>query len=256
MQQGFESGVSPSFDGKERIEPTRDRRIDTLGEFAGALIHELSQPLCAIVANASAARRMLERDSAERSTIVEALDAIAADGERAGELMRRLRVLLGSGPGEREPLDLNEIVRGVVDRVGERIEQMHVTLELDLADGLPPVLGDAVQFQQVLLNLVVNGIEAMIDHDEASRTLSISTASEGSGDVEVAVRDRGSGIDPQIGGCIFDPFFTTKPSGMGMGLTISRTIVEAHGGLLRAGPRSGGGTVFRLSLQAIDQVPT
>ena len=175
---------------------------------------------------------------------------IVADDRRAGEVIQRLRRLLTRSELERQPLDMNEVIRDVVRLIHSEIVIKNVTVILGLEADLPPVPGDRVQLQQVILNLLINGVEAMSAVEDRSRELLIRSCRHGAGNALVAVRDVGIGLDPQQVEQIFDSFYTTKPKGMGLGLSISRSIIEVHGGRLWAVPNSGYGTTFQFTLPA------
>jgi PAS domain S-box-containing protein len=209
-------------------------RVAVLGELSGALAHELNQPLAAILSNAQAARRMLSRETPNLGNLMEILDDIVADDNRAGAVIQRLRALLKKGDQQSAPQDLNEIVTDVLQFANPELVARRVAVEIDLAPSLPSILGDRIQLQQVLLNLVLNGCEAMIDLEAPARRLTITTSRNGDGLVEARVSDHGTGIEPSILERIFEPFVTTKKSGIGLGLSICRSIIIAHGGLIWA----------------------
>jgi len=224
-------------------------RVTTAGELAASMAHELNQPLTAILSNAQAAQRfLLSGDSADREEVAEALADIAQDATRAGEVIRRLRGLLRRGEMKREPLDLNEAIREVTGLAHNEAMLRQVSVELDLADDLPLVLGDRVQVQQVILNLVMNACEAMSGVDAGARELRVQTTRSAPELVQVSVEDSGPGIDEERAKEIFEPFVTTKSEGMGMGLSISRSIVQAHGGELSAVANPDRGATFVFSL--------
>src|SRR5262245_19822604 len=216
-------------------------RVAVLGELSGALAHELSQPLTAILSNAQAARRMLARQPVD-------LREIASADRRAGEVIRRLRAMFKRGESNRQLLDLNEITRDVLDFARSDLLTRHVQVTTRLASDLPKVRGDSVQVQQVLLNLIVNGCEAMISNDPNDRSLVIETGIVDHDTVSVSVLDNGSGIRADILDQLFEPFVTTKHQGLGLGLTICRSIATAHGGQLWAGNNEDRGSAFRLLL--------
>jgi PAS domain S-box-containing protein len=225
-------------------------RVATLGEFSAALAHELNQPLAAILSNAQAAQRFLDAESPDLPEIREILDDIVRDDQRARDVILRVRELSRKGAGRREPaaLGVNALVGDILRIVRGDLLMRKVALETDLADGLPPVTGDAVQLQQVLLNLILNALEAMEGRPE--RRLILRTRAAGDGQVELEVADTGNGLAPGAAERLFEPFFSTKDHGMGMGLAINRAIVEAHGGRIRAEARDGGGTSFVVGLPA------
>jgi PAS domain S-box-containing protein len=228
-------------------------RVMTMGELLASLAHELMQPLTAILSNAQAALRFLNHPPADLHEVRAILADIVADDQRAGEVIQRLRQLLMRGELERLPLDINEVIQNVVKLIHGEIVIKNVGMILDLGSDLPPVPGDRVQLQQVILNLLMNGIEAMSPVKDRPRELLIQSRRHEVGGVLVAVRDAGIGLDPQQVERIFDSFYTTKPKGMGLGLSISRSIVEAHGGQLWASPNTGYGTTFQFTLPAADE---
>jgi PAS domain S-box-containing protein len=222
-------------------------RLSTLGEMAAGLAHELNQPLAAITNYAKGCARRIASGAGEPAEIVPALDKIAAQAMRAGDIIRRLRSLLRKGDVRRELADVNELVREVARFLDAEAREHAVRLQLDLAPGVPQVSVDAIQVEQVLVNLVRNGFEAVSGVEREARALRLQTT--GTGDtLEVAVCDNGQGLSTDIAEKIFDPLFSTKPGSLGMGLSISRSIVEAHGGRLWATPNPGRGTTFRFTL--------
>jgi C4-dicarboxylate-specific signal transduction histidine kinase len=223
-------------------------RVSAMGELTASLAHELNQPLTAILSNAQAAQHLLAGDSVDLAEIREILNDIIADDKRAGEVIRRLRVLLKKGTLEYSSLDMNEVVREVAQLVRNDAIIRHVSMRLELASGLPPVRGDRVQLQQVVLNLVLNGLEAMREPWAGERILVVRTAQEGEAANAIAVQDSGTGIDDTDGDRMFQPLYTTKPEGLGMGLAIARSIVNAHGGRLQAANNTGSGATFYFTL--------
>jgi C4-dicarboxylate-specific signal transduction histidine kinase len=221
-----------------------------LGELTASIAHEINQPLAAIVNNANASRRILASPEPDLEEVRLAVTDIAEAGTRAGEIISRIRALLRKTATERSPLDINQVIHEVLALIPGVLEKQHVSVEMELLPA-PPVLGDRVQLQQVVLNLIMNGIEAMHATVDRPRVLKISSDAAESG-LEVAVRDSGTGLDPRYVSHIFDTFFTTKASGMGMGLSISRSIIEAHSGRLWASldPAAQGAT-FHFSLPAM-----
>ena len=221
-------------------------RLGTLGEMVSGIAHELGQPLSAIVNYAHASRRMLDNDSISGDELKEVLQKIAAQGERAGQVIRGLRALLRRRDESREALDCSALVREVIQLCEHDIRQAGFELMLDLAPDLPPVHGDAIQIQQVVLNLLRNALDAMREETRDDRIIVTTRAVDR--DVLVAVADGGPGIDEQQGDRIGEPFFTTKEEGLGLGLSICHSIVSAHEGSLRFERNSRGGTTFRLRL--------
>ena len=223
-------------------------RVSMMGELAASIAHEVNQPLSGIVSNGSACLRFLARDTPDVEEVREAVRDIVRDGKRAGEVIARIRALTKRAATPREELDLNDTIREVLALVGDEAKKRKVIIRTQLADDLSPVSGDRVQLQQVGLNLIMNGIEAMSGVDQRPRELVITTRSMEPDHVQVTVEDSGIGLDPNTMGRIFDPFYTTKASGMGMGLSISRSIVQNHGGRLWATANDGPGTSFHFTL--------
>jgi two-component system sensor kinase FixL len=225
-------------------------RLTAMGEMASALAHELNQPLSAIANYLKGSRRLLGTSADERSTILrDALDKAADQALRAGQIIRRLRDFVARGESERRVEDAKKLIEeaSALALVGAKDRGVRVTFKFD--PGVGYVLADRVQIQQVLLNLMRNAIEAMEDSDR--RDLVISAAALPDNLVEIGVSDTGAGIAPEISAQLFQPFVTTKSQGMGVGLSISRTIVEAHGGSIAQRPNPGGGTAFSFTLPAV-----
>jgi len=250
-------GASADIEDQKRAEDTLRKaqaelahvtRVMTMGELAASIAHEVNQPLSAIVNNGSACLRWLDGAAPDLGEAREAARRIIRDGNRAGEVITRIRALLRKTDTEKARLDINQTVQEVVRLTRNEAARKGVRLRLDLAADLPPVLGDRVQLQQVILNLVMNGIEAMESAQGGPRELLISSRQHESDKALVAVRDSGVGIDGRDLERIFDAFYTTKPQGMGMGLAISRSIVDDHGGQLWAAPNDGPGATFQFTL--------
>ena len=223
-------------------------RVATIGELTTSLAHELNQPLTAILSNAQSAQRILEADSVDLEEVREILTDIVEDDKRAGAIIHRLRGLLRKDSLEFTDLDVNELVGEVAALVRGDVALRHASLRLDLAPRLPRVRGDRVQLQQVVLNLILNGLDAMQEAAAGGRTLVLRTARESSAVVRVAARDFGTGINEADLGHIFQAFYTTKTTGLGMGLAIARSIVEVHGGQLDAENNPDGGATFSFTL--------
>jgi signal transduction histidine kinase len=223
-------------------------RVATVGELTASLAHELNQPLTAILSNAQAGQRVLDTSPVDLVEVGEILKDIIDDDKRAGEVIRRLRRLLSKGDPQMSPLDLNEALEDVARLVGGDAVVRGVSIRLELAAGLPPVLGDRVQLQQVALNLVLNGMDAMRESGPDDRTLVLRTAVADAETVRVEVKDSGPGISESDMGKIFQTFYTTKPDGMGIGLAITRSIVDVHGGRLEAHNNPDGGATFSFTL--------
>jgi signal transduction histidine kinase len=231
-----------------RQELTHIGRVSAMGELTASLAHELNQPLTAILSNAQAAQHLLAADVIDLEEIREILSDIVEDDKRAAAVIRRLRSLLKKGDLEFVPLDVNDIVGEVAWLVKNDALIRNVSMSLELAPDLPSVLGDRVQLQQVVLNLVLNGLDALRPPWAGARTLVIRTARDGAAAVTVAVQDSGTGIDAKDTDRIFQPLYTTKAEGLGMGLAIARTIVDAHDGRLVAANNDHGGATVRFTL--------
>ena len=225
-------------------------RLTAMGEMASALAHELNQPLSAIANYLKGAKRLLESRTDDNSKMVSgAMDKAAEQSLRAGQIIRRLRDFVARGESERRVESINKLIEeaSALALVGAKEHGVRVRLQIDPAHDL--ILADKVQIQQVLLNLFRNAIEAVTQSER--RELLVSTKPSGSGMVEVSVADTGPGISPDVASQLFQPFVTTKPQGMGVGLSISRTIIEAHGGQIWTEPNPGGGAIFRFTLRAL-----
>ena len=233
---------------KAQAELAHIARVSTMGEMAASIAHEVDQPLSGVVINANACLRFLTGAAPNLDEVRDGLQAIARDGRRASDVIGRIRALARRTATEKEPLDINEVIREVVALAEGEARRTRARLRTELAADLPQVLGDRVQLQQVVLNLLLNGLDAMHAVAGRPRELVISTQREASDRVRVAVQDSGSGIDPQLANRIFEAFYTTKRDGMGMGLSISRSIVEQHGGRLWAVPNDGPGTTFHFTV--------
>ena len=227
----------------QREEMARLSRVALMGELTASLAHELNQPLTAIASNAAAGKRFLARDALDLEMFAELLDDIFTDARRAGSVIHGIHRLVRKSEGDRRPVDLNELIREVLRLLHSDLLGRSTTVETDLAPSLSAVSADPVHLQQVLLNLIMNSVEAMHDTPSAQRRILISTASD-NGFVQVSVRDQGGGLPAEDPEKIFSHFFSTKPNGMGMGLTIVRSIVEEHGGELGAENVEGGARFF------------
>jgi two-component system, LuxR family, sensor kinase FixL len=235
---------------RQRTELAHIARVSTMGELAASLAHELNQPLGAILANAETAEFLLEQDTLALDEMRPVVAAIRKDGERAGEVIRRMRALFGKHELELQPLDLNSVVRDVEQLVSRDAALRGVSLSICLAPGLPEISGDRTHMQQVVLNLIVNGMDALAAQPRERRQITVSTGPGTDGQVELAVIDSGQGIEPDTLPRVFEPFYTTKPNGMGMGLSIARTIIDAHRGRIWAENNTSGGAAFRIVLPA------
>jgi PAS domain S-box-containing protein len=231
-----------------REELERVARITMMGELTASIAHEINQPLTSIVSNANACSRMLGAKSPDMKEIAAAVADIAEEATHASEVISRIRMFLKDGARVRAPVYLNEIIREVLTLTRGEILKNHIAMQIELCAELPPVLGDRVELQQVVLNLIMNGIEAMALVTNTSRKLLIRSEPSEPGAVLVWVQDAGLGIDPQNMHRIFEPFFTSKLGGMGMGLSICRSIIEAHGGRLWVESQPNHGAVFKFTL--------
>ena len=223
-------------------------RVTTLGELSGSIAHELSLPLSAILSNAQAAQRVLAHGGADLAEVREILNDIVSEDQRAGEVIQRLRQWLKKGEVQQHSLRINEVVEDVLKLIHGDLVNQHVTVDVELGRNLPFVTGDPVQLQQVLLNLVVNACDAMTDCDAPTRRLLIRTGIENGSAVIVSVTDQGWRIPEEKMEQIFEPFFTTKEKGMGLGLSVCRTIITAHRGKLWATNNADRGATFHFSL--------
>ena len=224
-------------------------RVMTMGEMAASIAHEINQPLTGVVTNAEAALRWLEGEPPNLDEARDALRRIARDGSRAGGVIAQVRGMLKKADPHVTPLDVHRVIEDAIGVVQSELRSQDVSLRFEPAPDLPPVMADRIQLEQVILNLVLNGIDAMSGIEAPLRVLSISTRRGESDEVVVAIADAGVGIAPRDLGRIFDAFYTTKPEGLGMGLSISRSIVEAHGGRLWVASEPGRGATFRFTLR-------
>jgi len=230
----------------------RVNRVTTLGVLAASIAHEVNQPLGAMITSAAACTRWLAAQPPEMEKARSALQRIAKDGRRAGQVVDRIRALVNRQAPRRTRVDINEAILEVIALTRDEVRRNAITLETSLAPDVPLIEGDRVQLQQVVLNLLVNAIEAMRGSGAQSRELAIGSARDGATNVTVGVRDSGPGVDPAHLDRLFEAFYTTKEEGIGMGLSISRSIIEAHGGRLWVTPNLPHGAAFRFSLP-VDQ---
>ncbi|HYV66436.1 MAG TPA: MASE1 domain-containing protein [Myxococcales bacterium] len=233
---------------QSRQELAHFTRVSTIGELTASLAHELRQPLTGILTNAQAARRFLDSVSPDLDELREALADIIADDRRAEEVIQRVRDLLRKGELRRTQLDLNEVIRSVTRLLGSDAVIRNVALALELAPTPVVVSGDRIQLEQVILNLLVNAIDATAEVTDGDRTIVVRSEANGDELVHVAVQDRGTGLREGVRERVFEPFFTTKPAGMGMGLSIAKSIIEAHGGVIWATNNPTRGATFHFSL--------
>jgi len=235
---------------KVQTELAHVTRVMTLGELTASIAHEVNQPLAAIVTNGNATLRWLGGATPNLHEARQAVERIIKDSYRASEVITRIRAFVKKGEPRNDLIDLNEVIVEVFALAQNQARRSHVHLKRQLKDDLPRVRGDRVQLQQVILNLIVNGLEAIAKDKDGAQELTVSSNQDEDENVSVAVSDSGTGLDPANFERVFDAFFTTKPDGMGMGLAISRTIIEAHGGRLWATSNSPKGTVFQFTLPA------
>jgi signal transduction histidine kinase len=221
-----------------------------------SIAHEINQPLAAIVANGNAGLRWLAREDPNLDEVQKALQRIVDDGRRAADVITSIRGMFGKDTHEKLPLSVSALLREVLTLIQGDLERRQIVLRSELHDTLPKIIGERVPLQQVLLNLIINATEAMSAVTGRERLLTIQATLNGHESVRVTVEDTGCGIDQAHLDRIFDPFFTTKSQGMGLGLSICRSIVEAHGGKLWALPRSPFGTAFHLTLPSAETART
>ena len=222
-------------------------RVATLGELSASIAHEVNQPLAAIVTSGEAGLRWLRRDVPDLKEVATMIGHVVAQGRRASEIVTRIRTFLKKAPAQQDMLHIGEIVEEATALVARELAKHDVTLVVETKPDLPPIRGDRIQLQQVLVNLLINAGQAM-SGQPGSRTITLSVGTAGSGTLGITVQDGGPGIHPDDLPRLFDPFFTTKDGGMGMGLAISRTTVEAHGGRLSVASTPGSGATFHLTL--------
>jgi signal transduction histidine kinase len=225
-------------------------QVTSMRELASSIGQEVNGTLAAIVSNADKCLESLGESDPNPEQLRNALTSISNDARQTIEVIARIRTLAKNSPPQKVPLNLNELVTEVLSLIGHEAQREHVNLQAELADDLPSVVGDRVQLQQVLLNLVLNGMDAMTGVEKRELALTVKTDRSDQGDVVVAVTDRGTGIKPHELDAVFKPFHTTKTANLGMGLAICRSIIEAHGGRLWAESNIGPGTTFKFTLPA------
>jgi PAS domain S-box-containing protein len=233
----------------------RLNRVMLLGEMTASIAHEINQPIAAVITNGSAGLRWLGARQPDLDEVRQALGRIVRDGTRAGEVIGRIRSLAKKAPPRREPLDINQVISEATALTQAEMQRSAVRLQSLLADDLPLVSADRVQLQQVMINLIVNAVEAMVAAGDGPRELTILSGRDNANDAVIEVQDTGPGLDPEKFERFFQSFYTTKPDGIGMGLAISRSIAEAHGGELSAAPNQPRGAVFRLTLP-LEEAPS
>ena len=227
--------------------------VNTMGELTASLAHEINQPLSAIANYATGSVRRLDLDTISPKDLHEVLSTIAAEADRAAEVIRRVRAFVRKGELSLETLDINAITRETIEITRAEAERQNIELECACGAGLPPVVVDKVQIEQVLLNLIGNAIDALQDSNKIPKTIVVATHLSDQGDVMCEVRDNGPGLSETANDLLFEPFYSTKPNGMGMGLSISRSIIEASGGHLSMEVDADGSTVLKFSLPGAPQ---
>ena len=231
-----------------QAEYTRVARFTTMGELAASIAHEINQPLAAVVNNANAGLRWLDNRPPNTEEVRAALRRIVNDGERGGSIIESIRAMLKKGVRERTQLNLNELIRDVTRLTQGQFQRYGVSIRSELADDLPSVLADRIQLQQVILNLFMNAAEAMVSISDRERLVRVRSKKHDGDGALIAVEDCGPGVAPEDAKRIFEAFFTTKAEGMGMGLSICRSIVESHGGRITVAKAIPQGTVFQVTL--------
>jgi PAS domain S-box-containing protein len=235
-----------------QAELARVARLTTIGELAASIAHEINQPLSAISTNSLAALRWLGREEPNVPEAKQALEGVSRDAKRASDVIDRIRTLLKHDKPKYTALDINDVINEVATMTQSALQARGVSVRLDLSPGLPPALGDRVQLQQVIMNLIMNGADAMSLISSRPRILRLASRIDLPGSIVVAIEDSGTGLEAGLLDRIFDPLFTTKPNGMGMGLAICKSIVEGHGGRIWAVPDYSNSTVFQFTLPTVE----
>jgi PAS domain S-box-containing protein len=233
---------------KAQAELAHVSRVSTLGQLAASIAHEVNQPLAAIVMSGEACLRWLDLDAPPLDRVKRGIERTIGDGRRASEILQRLKALSRKGQVRNEPVSINEVIEDCVPLIHIELSRQDVSLELDMAKALPAVIGDRIQLQQVAINLMLNAVQAMASVTDRPRKLAVRTRLEDHDQVLVAIQDSGPGVDPAIEADLFNAFFTTKPDGMGMGLSIVNSIIQAHRGRVWASRNDQGGATFQFTL--------
>jgi C4-dicarboxylate-specific signal transduction histidine kinase len=233
---------------KAQAELAHVSRLMTLGELTASISHEVNQPIAAVVTNGQVCLRLLALETPRPDDVRTTVERMVRDAHRASEVIQRIRALAKRTEPQMVSLDINDVIREAILLVQREVLSHGVSLQTELASALPPVLGDRIQLQQVVINLLINGVEAMAPITDRPRQMLIRSQQQEAGQVHVAVQDSGIGIDSETAERLFSAFFTTKPSGMGMGLSISRSIIRAHGGRLWVSPNPDHGAAFQFTV--------
>ena len=231
-------------------------RVMTLGELTASIAHEVNQPLAGVVTNGAACLRWLDREPPDLGEARGAVESVISDGMRASEVIERVRALSKKADPKMLPLNINDVIDDAIRLLRREVLDHLVSLRIELASTLPGVMGDRVQLQQVIINLVMNGIEAMAGIADRPRELVIRSRRHETEQVQIEVQDAGGGIDPENVDRLFDAFFTTKPNGMGMGLSVCRSIIQSHGGRIWASRNVGAGAAFHFTLPCAPVTPS
>jgi C4-dicarboxylate-specific signal transduction histidine kinase len=243
-----DAGASELESVEAQAELAHANRVATMGYLAASIVHEVKQPIAAMITNAQAALRWLDRPAPNVDEVREALARIVRDGARAGDLVGRTRDLAKKRPRRKDPLEINATICDAMELVRAEAAKHRVSVRTEFVPTLPGVEGDRVELQQVVMNLIINAIEAMSEAGEGPRELQVTTGKNEAGDVLVSVRDSGPGLIPGAHEDLFNAFHTTKPNGLGLGLSICRSIIEGHGGRLWASANAPRGAVFQFAL--------
>ncbi len=233
---------------KTRAELAHLSRVLTMGELTSSIAHEITQPLTAVVVHGDTGLECLSAEPPDLAEAQAAFERVIADGTRAGDVLRRIRALFKKEAPPRDSVDMNEVIRELTALLNQEVIRQKASLETELADDLPQIHGERIQLQQVVLNLIMNALDAVSDVDDQKRKLRIFSTRPPAGGILIGVEDNGIGLNSDMTERVFDPFYTTKPQGIGMGLPISRSIVESHGGRLWAAARSPRGAIFQFTI--------
>jgi C4-dicarboxylate-specific signal transduction histidine kinase len=231
-----------------QAELTRLSRVLSMGELTASIAHEIKQPLTAVVTHGHACIQWLSTDPPNLAKATQTVERIIQEGTRAGAVINRIRALFKKDGSPRDWVSINEIIQELMVLLRHEAISRQITIQTDLDPAIPKIKGDRVQLQQVILNLMMNGMDAMDNTAVPRKQLFVRSGTDGTSAISVCIEDQGAGVDPETGDKLFDPFFTTKSNGIGMGLSISRSIIEAHEGRLWAEPCSKGGSIFQFTI--------